>query len=611
MNLPLDTQGQQHGRFRRIVAVFAPLVLLLFLVAPSVISYRPYLMAWDDLYLFHRSVCFHDAVYRLDLRGMADCYSNLSKSPVLTFTLLPWGPAASGEAAIPLGLIALAILIWILILLFYRAAIAAGANVWALAVAALAVWLNSFVASYGGSFLSDILVSWCTLLVLIFIPLELATAKPEPVADLARGASWGFVIAVGSLAKVTFLLFVAIAMPVVLWIRFRRLGAKRCLRTAIAGAVCSLPAAIVWAAFGRNFIGHAIGFSFGGGSKFYAVSGATPLGYIQGLLKNWGWGSLLLVALIPYFVWTIYRSDARWFRIVPVAVLLLYLALCAFSPNADYRFAMPIMIALPFALATGLSTNREQAHPDLASMSIALLGCVLCSIPMLSRPDMTYIRYAGSILDQVARPGRRILLATESPFLNIETFLLAREIRSPRLKSLNIDTLVYDSIRGRSVNDSLHRMNGADFLLFHKPPLSTEPSWANEHAKEFAEYASRIADETDAPTEYMRVMKVRPPDAQPVSGERPHVTRISTDPAGPPPGLFRWTLQGTGFTPASRVVVTGLGCESGCILNSESVSVKSDTELSGVADLTKGKGAYQFQVLNGKQPSNPAAIEIK
>jgi hypothetical protein len=491
-------------------------------------------------------------------------------------------------------------------------ALLAGASIWLLPVAAIAVWLNPFLGMYGGSFLSDMLVAWCTLLLVLLIPLELRTQPGPPWRDIARGLLWGFVILVGVLTKVTFLLFLGVTGLAVLWIRFRRLGVGPCLRAASTAAICSIPAAIIWAVFGKNFIGHAVGFSFGGLSKFYAVGGMTPLGYLREYLRTCGWACFPTFALMLYFGWKVWRSDARLLRMLPLALVLFYFILCALSPNSDYRFAMPVMIGLPFVLAVVPANKVDQRSLRTGMIGFGLLAGVLCSIPMLARPEMAPVRYAEAVLNRIGRPGTKIMLATESPVLNIETFLLAKQFGGKRLEELTIDSLVYDSLNGRSIYDSYHRMEGADYILFHKPPLSTDPPWANQFANEFYQYASGIADETDAPSEYMHVMKVRPQASRKIdSSVRPRLTGVATDPAPPRPGIFHWTLTGSGFTPGSRVIVTGLGCESGCGLNPESVSFKGPTELRGIADLTNGSGSYQFQVMNGALPSNAATIELR
>ena len=598
-----------HGNLSSV----APFVLVLILIGPSIVNYTPYRLAWDDTYFLHRAVCLHQAVYRLDVAGMVECYSILSKSPILTFMTLPWGSAASGEAAISLALIALAIMIWILVLVIYRVAISAGAAIWALPIAGLAVWLNPLLAIYGGSFLSDILVAWCATLLLLLVPLELRAHPGTARMDVARGALWGLVIVVGTLAKVTFFFFLGGVALAVIWIRFRRLGIRSCLRTAFTAAICSLPAIIIWAVFWRNFVGHAVEASFGGFSKFYAVEGLTPLGYLRGYAMTCRWSIVPTLALVLYFALKVRRSDARWFRILPLALILIYLAICSLIPYLDYRYAMPVMIALPFVLAVVPAGGEEQPSPPAAVFVFGLLGCVLCSIPMLARTDMESVRYVGSVLDRIARPGVKIMLATETQTLNIETLLLGKELRGKPFHTVEIDTLFYDPLHGRSMFDSYHRMEWADYILFDKPPLPTNPKWANRFASEFYQYATGIADEVDSvPHEYMHILKVRPPgERSTISTDTPQIAAVATDPTPPQRGIFRWTLTGSGFTPGTRVTITGRFCESGCELNPASFSYENPTKLTGVADLSTGTGSYEFRVMNGSLGSNVATIEIK
>ena len=180
------------------------------------VGYSEYLVTWDDAYLLHRALCFHNAVYTFDLKAMFSCYAILSKSPIMTVVTLPWGAAASGEGAISLCLVSLALLTWIVALLSYRAALSSGASPWMMAAAALSVWWNPFLASYGGTFLSDMLLAWTVLLTLLLIPLELATDPQGWVRDVMRGVLWGFVFDVGALTKVTYGYFLVPVVAVVM-----------------------------------------------------------------------------------------------------------------------------------------------------------------------------------------------------------------------------------------------------------------------------------------------------------------------------------------------------------------------------------------------------------
>lgn len=491
-------------------SLWIPTAAFFLLISRSVVAYGKYSMIWDDLYLLHRALCFHNAVYSLNLQAMVSCYANLSKSPIMTVLTLPWGTAASGETAIPLALVSLALLIWTVALLAYRVAVASGATPWVMAAAALSVWFNPFLASYSGTFLADMLLAWIVLLTLLLIPLELAEGQRGRGADVMRGALWGFVFDVGALTKVTFGYFLIAVVVAVMFIRLRRCGMRSLLATVAATLICLSPSILIWSLFGRTFLKHAVDGSFGGIVSFYSAGALDWKGYLGQYATLCAYGLAPLVLLAAYFVWRVLQCDRVLLRLLPVALILGYLGLCATSPNQEYRFVMPVMIALPLLCATvpsGLPGQRAQPGM-LLYLSVFLAG-VLATIPMVGRPDLTYVRYAGAVLDRITEPGAAILIATDDPNLNNETFLLAREIRSGMPPNLTIDTLVYDIVAGRTLDYSLHRMDSADYILFKKGALSTDPEWANKFAKAFHAHAVEIADQIDAPNQFMETFKVR------------------------------------------------------------------------------------------------------
>jgi hypothetical protein len=83
---------------------------------------------------------------------------------------------------------------------------------------------------------------------------------------------------------------------------------------------------------------------------------------------------------------------------LPIGLILGYLALCCFSQIPDYRYATPVMIALPFVFAVVPGRLAIGRSADYRLLVSGLLAGVLISIPMLARPDLTYVRYAGAIL---------------------------------------------------------------------------------------------------------------------------------------------------------------------------------------------------------------------
>jgi len=95
------------------------------------------------------------------------------------------------------------------------------------------------------------------------------------------------------------------------------------------------------------------------------------------------------------------------------------------------------------------------------------------------------------------------------------------------------------------------------------------------------------------------------------SKSRPATPALSRfDPPKPAPGVFTWTLTGSGFTQSSKVTFTGRGCEAGCTLNDSAILTRTETQLSGKADLTGCAGSYQVRVTNGDTGSNVVTFEL-
>ena len=85
----LDTLGK--SRWFVLAALFA------FCVAPTFISYQPYVFAWDDSDYLLRSIAVSRAFWSGNPNGLGAMVS--IRPPAMTFLGLPWGPLASWDAA--------------------------------------------------------------------------------------------------------------------------------------------------------------------------------------------------------------------------------------------------------------------------------------------------------------------------------------------------------------------------------------------------------------------------------------------------------------------------------------------------------------------------------
>jgi hypothetical protein len=497
------------------------LCLFLALVGRSVISYAPYSIAWDELYFLHRAVCVDRAVYALSLTRIGECYGSLSKSPIMTFLTLPWGPLGAGEAGVGLALVTLGILTWLVILIVYTAAASLKASRIVLLLAGACIYLNPFLRGYAGGFLADALVAWAVAGSLLLVPLEAyGEGTRNGWQDALRGLMWAFLFGIGALSKVSFGFFLIVVAPLAIIYRWRRCGRRSALVTTGAALAGSLPAILVWLAFGRNFVGHAVQASFGGLAKFYAAAGSSERTYLREYFRASGYAVIPLAALLLYFLWSLHAQRRQLFaRVVPVLMLAAFLILCGLSPNQDYRFSMPVMIALPILLAVAPHRAKGLTAPGRTTLALAVLAGSLLSFPMVARPDMSFVRYASDILERYGSPNTTILLATDHPYLNIETFLLAQQIGGERLRTVRLGTLVYDYVNNRPLAWSLDRTSKADIVLFHRPPLYPDPPWANQFASQFRDQAEKSGSLTES-GKYLDVFRKNVPPAAPFHSGR-------------------------------------------------------------------------------------------
>lgn len=150
--------------------------------------------------------------------------------------------------------------------------------------------------------------------------------------------------------------------------------------------------------------------------------------------------------------------------------------------------------------------------PVLAALVVgtAFLG------PMTRRPEIAPIRHAEDLLKTLSKeqpiPGQpmKVLIATDGPAFNIDTFLLAKQIGWDSLQGADVDTLVYDAVNKRSLEDGLKRIDAADYVLFLRPGLTPGADWQRVWAQEYRAYCERggiLLDPKISPD--MDVFKIR------------------------------------------------------------------------------------------------------
>jgi hypothetical protein len=362
-----------------------------------------------------------------------------------------------------------------------------------LMLGAAAICLTPFLRLTAGAMMTDTLLGWSVALSLMLIPLEYNQPQTKFWPGLLRGFLWGFVIDVGMLSKVTFGFFVLSIGLVLLLVRWRYSGTLP-LWYALGGCIAgATPAILVWLIYGRTFLRFAI-LAARDLAPFYNVPGMNALGYWRRYFSELAWALIPLFFLLILFIrGLLIEKQGRLVRLLPIGIILSYLFTAAMSQNREPRFTIPVMIAMPLCLAwTNLRIASETTVRPAPVLAALLVG-TLFAIPMVARPDIAPIERTGQLLKTLSdgRPTT-VVLATDGVLFNSETIQLARELGSENLPPISLDSLVYDEVNKRSLEDGLKRIDNADYVLFLKPNNAPGPDWTMTRTKDYRAHCEKI-----------------------------------------------------------------------------------------------------------------------
>jgi hypothetical protein len=475
------------------------LLAFLGLVSPTVINYSPYPLPWDESYYLGRIICTNHAVYDISLSRLNECLAITRKGPIMDLVNLPWGRVGGTERGIGLAFIGLAVFIWILVLATYVTCLRSGIPPGSLLLAAATICLTPFLRTNGGAMMVDMLLGWCVALGLMLIPLEYRRPSKGVWPSVLRGLFWGLVIDVGMLSKVTFAFFLCAISIALLGIRERYSG-EMPLRYAFAGCIAgSMPAIVIWRYYGMNLLGFAMMAAWGETARFWSVPGMTAGGYLRRYFSQLGPATIPLLVLLVLFVrGFLIEKSMRLARLLPIGIVLIYLSIAAKSQNRDPRFTIPVMIAMPLGLAwTGIRKESSKSVGAVPILAALLLG-TLFAWPMTRRPQVAPIKRAGELLRTLSQEqptsGRpvNIVIATDGPEFNFDTFELAEKIGQDTLPPLELDALVYYSLNKRTADEGLKRIDAADYVLFLKPGLAPGPDWSRVYAQDYRAHCEKV-----------------------------------------------------------------------------------------------------------------------
>lgn len=471
--------------------------LFAFCVAPTFISYQPYLFRWDDSDYLLRSIAVSRAFWSGDVHGLGVAMVSI-RPPAMTLLGLPWGPLASWDAA-GKCFITLAGMISLVVALCLYLLLRIGVKPFILVVASVCVVASIGPFQRGGTvhavasgFMADSLFAWTTLAAVLLIPYEVRTTCPSIRRAVARGILWGSILSLGTMTKLSFLYFVLLIVPTLFLIRLRRAGLRSALAALIAFACWSAPSAIYLVRWGGRTLDNARASSYGGVADLYYVPLFTfldnTLRESPGLVLSFGLISAALVYLVIERGQTLFGAD-----LLALLIMIGFNIVALASTNRVIRFEFPAIVALPFLTGILMSGKGESVPRLSAALAAGLVFCglLVVGVPTRHRAMRQSLSRSDAVLAHAAEcNAKRVVLATDSPTLNQNLMDLAAEV-SPTGASVEIGTLAYRAISGVPVEEDFRAISESDQVVFQdKDALS--PPFTNQRASEYERYIRQV-----------------------------------------------------------------------------------------------------------------------
>jgi hypothetical protein len=469
-------------------------------VAPTYISYRPYVFRWDDSGYLQMSIAVSRALWSGNAHGTAHLREIAAamysfRPPAMTLMGVPWGPLKSWDAAGKCFItLYVEISFWAAVCLFLLARI--GIKPLFLALASICVFASlgpvppgSTANDLATSFMADSLFSWIILAALLLIPYEAKTRSLSTLRAFLRGVGWGLVLSAGALTKISFLYFVILIVPVLLIIRFRRSGPRKTVWAVVGLAVSSAPAAGYLLKFGGASLANGRNSSFGGVASLYYSSLPDFLSY--SLSHTHGlWIFVGLVAAALGYLAIKRREFVREPAFLALLIVGGFAVIVLASPNRLIRFLFPVIVVLPFLLGVLLSGNGSSIHRRSALLmaGLACCGLSLVALPARQRAERSAsLGRSDAVLEQAVEcDDRSILLATDSPTLN--PLLMSVSTQVTRMSApIQVRTLIYSSMNHIPIDSDFHAMQDSDLVVF-QDDNALSPPFTNLRVPEYKSF---------------------------------------------------------------------------------------------------------------------------
>ena len=342
-----------------------------FCVAPTFISYQPYVFRWDDSDYLLRSIAVSRAFWSGNVHGLGAAMVSI-RPPAMTLLGLPWGPLSSWDAAgkcfitlTAMTSLLAALCLYLLLRIGVKPIFLVLACV--CVVASIGPWPPGANAhATATAFLADSLFAWTALAAVLLIPYEARTPCALIKGAVLRGILWGVILSLGVMTKFNFMYFVVLIFPVLFFTNLQQSGLQSALTALIAFACCSAPSAFYLLRWGRFAFQNAKASSYGAVAGFYYIPLlqfiSNTIRESPGLVLSF---ALTAVALIYLVIKR--RLTESWPDFLAYLIMLGFCVVVLAAPNRQIRYAFPAIVALPFLTAILTSGKGFFVPPSIRS----------------------------------------------------------------------------------------------------------------------------------------------------------------------------------------------------------------------------------------------------
>jgi hypothetical protein len=471
----------------------AAAALFAFCVAPTFISYRPYLFnAWDDAQYFQRAIGVSRAFWSGNVQGLLAAMVSI-RPPAMTLLGLPWGPLASWDDAgrcfitLAVGISFLAALcLYLMMRIGVKPLFLVAASVCVFAAIGPYPHPQADAHVFATGFVADTLFAWTVLAALLLIPYEARIRCTSTGSAVLRGILWGLILSLGVMTKFSFLFFVVIIVPVLLFIRLHQDGLRRTLASLIAFACCSAPSAFYLLRWGQTAYKTAKDYSFGSNAGFFYVP-LLPFLHFEIRSSPGMWLSFMLMAAALIYLFIKKRLTQSWPDFLALLIVTGFGIVVLASTNRHIRYEFPAIVALPFLAGILMSGKGRSVSGPYAALTAGLVLCslVAASMPTRHRPDRQILSRCEAVLAQAVRcNAKHIVLATDSPTLNGDVMDLAMKFSA---SAISVDNLAYQAMKSVPIEEDFHTISESDQVVFQDRSQLT-PAFTNQRVSEYERY---------------------------------------------------------------------------------------------------------------------------